>query len=115
MTAAQRLIRCRALHSFHYETVTTISPGIWRFAMNEKVLAKRRSHVSESEPRVTGGEQDVPAGVLPQTSPESFQRLRKTHRLQKRPEFEHIVLLLQGGGALGAYQAGVYEALAEAD
>jgi len=30
-------------------------------------------------------------------------------------EFESIALLLQGGGALGAYQAGVYEALAEAD
>jgi NTE family protein len=29
--------------------------------------------------------------------------------------FEQIALLLQGGGALGAYQAGVYEALAEAD
>ena len=32
-----------------------------------------------------------------------------------RTEFESIALLLQGGGALGAYQAGVYEALAEAD
>src|SRR5690349_4078709 len=31
-----------------------------------------------------------------------------------RPSFECIALLLQGGGALGAYQAGVYEALAEA-
>src|SRR5262249_45255941 len=29
--------------------------------------------------------------------------------------FEQIVLLLQGGGALGSYQAGVYQALAEAD
>jgi len=29
--------------------------------------------------------------------------------------FEQIALLLQGGGALGAYQAGVYEALAEVD
>jgi NTE family protein len=29
--------------------------------------------------------------------------------------FERVVLLLQGGGALGAYQAGVYEALAEAN
>src|ERR1700730_7062231 len=28
--------------------------------------------------------------------------------------FECIALVLQGGGALGAYQAGVYEALAEA-
>jgi NTE family protein len=32
-----------------------------------------------------------------------------------RPEFERIALLLQGGGALGAYQAGVYQALAESD
>jgi hypothetical protein len=28
---------------------------------------------------------------------------------------ETVALVLQGGGALGAYQAGVYEALAEAD
>src|SRR5499433_4143617 len=36
---------------------------------------------------------------------------------QKDPptQFEQIVLLLQGGGALGSYQAGVYQALAEAD
>src|SRR5437588_12791471 len=39
---------------------------------------------------------------------------RKTHRIQHRPPFECIALLLQGGGALGAYQAAVYEALAEA-
>src|SRR3954468_5158596 len=32
-----------------------------------------------------------------------------------RPPFECIALLLQGGGALGAYQAGVYEGLAEAN
>ena len=29
--------------------------------------------------------------------------------------FETVALVLRGGGALGAYQAGVYEALAEAD
>jgi NTE family protein len=39
---------------------------------------------------------------------------RKTHHIQGRPSFDCIALLLQGGGALGAYQAGVYEALAEA-
>jgi len=33
---------------------------------------------------------------------------------RQRPPFECIALLLQGGGALGAYQAGVYEALAAA-
>ena len=36
-------------------------------------------------------------------------------RLKKKTEFESIALLLQGGGALGAYQGGVYEALAESD
>jgi NTE family protein len=35
--------------------------------------------------------------------------------VRTRPPFECIALLLQGGGALGAYQAGVYQALAEAD
>ena len=44
-----------------------------------------------------------------------FQISAKTHRARSRPPFECIALLLQGGGALGAYQAGVYEALAEAD
>ena len=44
-----------------------------------------------------------------------FHRLRKTHKLDHRPPFDCVALLLQGGGALGAYQAGVYEALAEAD
>jgi NTE family protein len=39
----------------------------------------------------------------------------KTHRRKGRPPFERIALLLQGGGALGAYQAGAYQALAEAD
>ena len=32
----------------------------------------------------------------------------------QRPSFDCIALVLQGGGALGAYQCGVYEALAEA-
>ena len=36
-------------------------------------------------------------------------------RVEQRPQFERIALLLQGGGALGAYQAGVYQALAEAN
>ena len=34
---------------------------------------------------------------------------------KRRLPFECVALVLQGGGALGAYQAGVYEALAEAD
>jgi NTE family protein len=39
---------------------------------------------------------------------------RKSHVPSDRPPFERITLLLQGGGALGAYQGGVYQALAEA-
>jgi len=39
----------------------------------------------------------------------------RTSRARTRPPFECIALLLQGGGALGAYQGGVYQALAEAD
>ena len=35
--------------------------------------------------------------------------------MSQRTPFEQITLVLQGGGALGSYQAGVYQALAEAD
>src|SRR5947209_17549360 len=40
---------------------------------------------------------------------------RKTHMTAERPPFERIALILQGGVALGSYQAGVYQALAEAN
>ena len=40
---------------------------------------------------------------------------RKSRVATGRPPFERIALILQGGGALGAYQAGVYQALAEAN
>ena len=43
------------------------------------------------------------------------RQMTKTHKQARRPAFDRVVLLLQGGGALGAYQAGVYEALAEAE
>jgi NTE family protein len=41
--------------------------------------------------------------------------LRKSHRDLPRPPFECVALVLQGGGALGAYQGGVYQALLEAN
>ena len=40
--------------------------------------------------------------------------VKRTHREAERPPFERVALVLQGGGALGAYQAGVYQALLEA-
>ena len=33
----------------------------------------------------------------------------------KKPREQRIALVLQGGGALGAYQAGIYQALDEND
>jgi NTE family protein len=47
--------------------------------------------------------------------PDQRPTRRKTHLAAQRPPFERIALILQGGGALGSYQAGVYQALAEAN
>ncbi|MDA9410519.1 DUF3734 domain-containing protein [Bradyrhizobium sp. CCBAU 45384] len=44
----------------------------------------------------------------------NFQSRSQLSSAQRQLPFDCIALLLQGGGALGAYQAGVYEALAEA-
>jgi NTE family protein len=44
--------------------------------------------------------------ALPQTAEKTAKRL---------VPFERVALVLQGGGALGAYQAGVFQALAEAE
>jgi len=44
------------------------------------------------------------------------QAVRKTRGYgRNRPPFDCVALLLQGGGALGAYQGGVYEGLAQAN
>ena len=46
------------------------------------------------------------------------ERLEATDRLQRRADRAdlpgQVVLVLQGGGALGSYQAGVYQGLQEA-
>ena len=44
----------------------------------------------------------------------AMQPIHKSHHRIERPPFECIALVLQGGGALGAFQGGVYQALAEA-
>jgi NTE family protein len=38
---------------------------------------------------------------------------KKAHRASRMVKHDHTVLVLQGGGALGAYQAGVYEGMQE--
>ena len=45
----------------------------------------------------------------------NFQLQPHLTAAKRKLPFECVTLLLQGGGALGAYQGGVYEALAEAD
>jgi NTE family protein len=45
----------------------------------------------------------------------NFQLRPHLATAERRLPFECVTLLLQGGGALGAYQGGVYEALAEAN
>src|ERR1700741_4903193 len=45
----------------------------------------------------------------------NFQLRPHVMNAERRLPFECVTLLLQGGGALGAYQGGVYEALSEAN
>ena len=45
----------------------------------------------------------------------NFQLQPHLTAAKRKLPFECVTLLLQGGGALGAYQGGVYEAMAEAD
>ena len=45
----------------------------------------------------------------------NFQLRPHVRNAERALPFECVALVLQGGGALGAYQAGVYEALAEAN
>jgi NTE family protein len=64
-----------------------------------------RSPDDRRSARAAGGPPRRPSPAAGDTSLET----------SSHPPFECIALLLQGDGALGAYQAGVYEALAEAD
>ena len=71
--------------------------------MNERLSARRGADL-EVAPKI--GSEPMRGGP---------RQMTKTHKQARRPAFDRVVLLLQGGGALGAYQAGVYEALAEAE
>src|SRR5215510_13379094 len=72
---------------------------------------KRKSVLSSSRDR-----RNFPpasSGGLEENMDASSPAPKHLHRANAR--FEQTVLLLQGGGALGSYQAGVYQALAEAN
>lgn len=52
--------------------------------------------------------------VMTRTTADLRRPVAASRRHTSRPPFDCIALLLQGGGALGSYQAGVYEALSGA-
>ena len=61
------------------------------------------------------GATGTPESLATVAQPEGDREISIQSVPRPRPPFERIALLLQGGGALGSYQAGVYQALAEAD
>jgi NTE family protein len=74
------------------------------------------STISESMPTIALRDPGVPDMLLaerPFVTKSRVARMDEGRNLRRRLQFDRIALLLQGGGALGAYQAGVYQALAE--
>jgi NTE family protein len=76
--------------------------------------ARSASPVREAETSRLEGKPQSPRPAKDRRRP-AYAPLHRSHRGLARPPFQCVALVLQGGGALGAFQAGVYEALAEAD
>jgi NTE family protein len=73
-----------------------------------------KSTIPASIPTTGLRNQAAPDTSLPQRRIVPKSRIAgKDRNLRAGLPFDRVALLLQGGGALGAYQAGVYEALAE--
>jgi NTE family protein len=75
--------------------------------MSERLSARRSPHMEVVQ------KAGLPAPRGSQAPPSD--KPSESYRRPKQSAFNRVVLLLQGGGALGAYQGGVYEALAEAN
>jgi NTE family protein len=96
-----------------------VAPGFFQ-AFPKPSQAFAPSHGQEhdlGEPTMTALRNQVVSNTplterLPQATPHPASK-RKARNLRAGLPFDRVALLLQGGGALGAYQAGVYEALAE--
>ncbi len=71
-------------------------------------IARRVHPATRIDAKGESGVEQLPSAAVGAAAP-------KWRRVLERPPFECIALLLQGGGALGSYQAGVYAALAEAE
>jgi NTE family protein len=84
--------------------------------IDEQPRVERRSAKSTVADRARSRARDASLQVPSTATPSSQQQTEfKSLSGRGRPPFECIALVLQGGGALGAYQGGVYQALAEAD
>src|SRR5262245_46562113 len=75
-------------------------------------MRRRDSSAASQAPRRSLPDPTFAGGANRSTLDQKTRQPRRPAR-PGRPDFEQIILVLQGGGALGAYQAGVYEALAE--
>jgi NTE family protein len=79
-------------------------------------LPAAKSSISGSMPTTALRDQVLSDRLLAERPPAPKTHaasMGKGGNLRARLPFDRVALLLQGGGALGAYQAGVYEALAE--
>jgi NTE family protein len=85
-------------------------PSVARGTGKSTITDGARSPAGDTSPRVpaTPSSRQQPPPYPP---PQAGEGREGGHG---RPPFECIALVLQGGGALGAYQGGVYQALAEA-
>lgn len=82
-------------------------------APNLGMIVKAQGHIASVASK-NEGKSSNPAGPGAREKGKSRQS-GDAHKPKRLPAFDRVVLLLQGGGALGAYQGGVYEALAEAN
>ena len=81
----------------------------------DQLLVEIQSLGCRSRHRVEDGSRRGISCAVQARSGRLMLKSTKEHpRRGRQPQFECIALILQGGGALGAYQAGAYEALAEA-
>src|SRR6516164_1110035 len=75
-----------------------------------------KNTIAKALPTVALRDHVAPDTPLPERPPvPKSLAASKNWNLRARLPFDRVVLLLQGGGALGSYQAGVYEALAQTE
>ena len=87
--------------------------AIWR---DLAAFTRDTAQVGQIGTNAGEGKDDVMAALFEkETHTMNVQFQPQFRTAEGRLPFECIALVLQGGGALGAYQAGVYEALAEAN